>query len=83
MGLITSSGTWAIGGSFAIAMVILAISIGFRILDRCSADGGVGLSSNIGVSTSPGNIVVTRIPFSRSSSVALVPNAAIANLLAL
>ena len=62
---------------------MLAMSVGLSIFDRCSLDGGIGRSSKIGVSTSPGKIVVIRIPFSRSSSVALVPSAVIANLLAL
>ena len=49
------------------------MSAGLSIVARCSAEGGNGRSSKIGVSTSPGKMVVTRMPFSRSSSVALVP----------
>ena len=75
-GLITISGTWALVDSLAMVTTTAAMSAGLRILARCSADTGLGRCSRMGVSTSPGKIVVMRMPLFFSSSLALVQDVA-------
>ena len=74
--------TCATFGSFATITTAAAMSSGFNICARRSADGGWGLASRMGVATSPGAMLVQRMPLPYSSRLIALPSDCCANLLA-